>query len=320
MSEFTDDQIRAALAALGIAIPDDLPGLDDDQLRSNALLLLLNSEVSNAVYVRANELFNADAPEAVLGPFQDAANAGSPGTVQRAALRNLGILVDQTYALATWGAGGPALSDPQGYYDAYAQTALHCALLAQTLIDKLGPAWPDKELTDPALISHHLGEVHKAVTTVLADYDREIDRRKRRAQDPNRRGGTRWYPSWTQQPVLVLPEAVGAEPAQIRQLITDETERVLGWAKADPAIVDLTVTVVKIRGQFMAVVDGSGTWQCCFFAEKGRGLAAGKAAIDNATDQHWDGHTAMWVAAGGEADLLHLLPAKAIAPDAYPEP
>jgi hypothetical protein len=319
MSEFTDDQIRTALNALGVAVPDDLPGMDDDQLRSNALLLQLNTEVSNAVYMRANELFNADAAEDVIGPFETGASANSVGTVQRAALANLGILVDQTYKLATWGACGPALSDTSGYYDAYAEGALHCALLAQTLIDKLGPAWPDKELTDPDLISHHLGEVQKAVTTVLAEYDHELDRRKLRAQDPKRRGGTRWYPSWTQQPVL-LPEALDAEPARIRQLITDETERVLAWAKADPAIVDLTVTVVKIRGQFMAVIDGSGTWQCCYFAEKGRGLAAGKAAIDTATDQHWDGHSPMWVEAGGEADLLHLLPAKAIAPDAYPEP
>lgn len=319
MTVFTDDQLRAALAALGIPVPDDLPRIDDDQSRHSALLLLLDSEVHHAVCERGQCLYDADASDEVTAPFFAATDTDQPKAIEQAALENLGLLVDQTYMLARRGGHGGVLTDTDGYFDAYAEAALHSALLAQTLIESLGPTWPDKDLERRALIEDHQARLTDAVATVLTEYERESERRTARQEaDPVR--GPVWGLPWTQLPVLLFPDAADASAEAIRRRITDETERVLAWARTDPAA-DVIVTVVKVRDQFLAVIDSGDDWRCSpAFTERGRGIAAGLSAVETLTRDRWDRATPMWTESGGETDLLNVLPAEAIAPGAYQEP
>lgn len=320
MTGFSDDQLLAALAALGISVPEDLPRIDDVQSRHSALLLLLDSEVHYAVFEHGQRLYDADEPDEVTAPFFAAAGTDQSDATRRAALANLGLLIDQTYMLARRGSSGGVLSDTDGYYDAYAEAALYGALLAQTLIELSGPKWPDKDLEQRALIEDHHQRLGDAVDTVLAEYGSEAERREaRKGADPVR--GPMWILPWTQLPVLLFPEAADEPAEAIRRRITDETERVLAWARTDPAAADVTVTVVKVRSQFLAVIDSGPDWSCSpAFEARGRGIAAGISAVETVTRDRWDRATPMWTASAGETDLLKVLPAEAAIPGAYKGP
>lgn len=312
MTDYTERQLLDALAALGIALPDDLPGSEDPQLRYNALLLTLLSEVDLAATLRHQSLYDADVSDVLLAPFEDA-NRDRLEPVRQSAMANLETLVDQTHALARMGGPGSALSDTPGLYDAYAEAALHCTQLARELLRELGPKWPEKTL-DANAITHHRDRMNAAVDRVLDENEQEAQRRHRRATaDPARRPMLTL--AWTQQPIYLLPEAAEDDPAAIRGRLDEETERILTWACVGA---EAKVSVIKVRGQFLAVIDAGPTWQCSpAYAERGRGIAAGISAVETITYQSWNRKDPMWTVSGGETDLLRFLPSAAVVPGAY---
>jgi len=319
VTNYSDEQLLAALDALSIPIPSGLP--EDGRLRHNALLLELNTQVHTAVVMRWQQLYDADLPDEVMAPLKDAPGDSLEPT-QQAAVANLGILIDQLDALARSGAGGSVFIETgdSGYVDAFSQAALDCALLAESLIVELGPEWPDKDLDRIGVIETLQARLNESLGAVAAAYQREPNRRRRRAEaDPARRPMLSF--AWTQEPFLLLPDALEAPPAQIRQLLADETERIVAWARANPAVFDGIVTVVKVRGQFLAIIDTGEDWKCSpAFSERSRGVAAGLSAVESLTHEKWNRVTAMWTDAGGEQNLLKLLHPTAVKPGAYQSP
>lgn len=317
-----DDQVRAALEALGIpVVPDQLPGYHDDQLRPIALLHLLGSQVSAQIFENLTPLLEAGVPAEDLTPFTtDALGAGPDlDQLRHHALDRLSELKRQAYLLALHGTGAATVPETEGFSDAHALAVLHSAHLSQLLLANLGTDWQDKDLAaESGQVQAHLDRAAEAVAAVLAHYRHAAEGRRKRQHAVDYQPGI--AVPWTTRPVLAVPETAQADPDRTRALVQARTDRTVAWARADPAIAAVTVTVVAIGQEYLAVYEDEGRWRYSWASERrSTGLSAGVAAVEAATAAHWNWQQTepLWTSAGGEANLLDMLPPQAVGEGAY---